>query len=191
MTLLLLRLFFEFFKTGLFAFGGGLATVPFLTELSARTNWYTAAELADMIAVSESTPGPMGINMATYVGYSCAGIPGAVIAVLGIITPSIIVIVIIAGILEKFRSSPVVDAIFKGLRPASVAMIAAAGLEVVSISLFNISLFQATGSFWDLVSVKGFILAVALFFAIKKFKGHPVFYILGSAVVGVVLQLGA
>jgi chromate transporter len=189
--MLYFRLFLEFFKTGLFSFGGGLATVPFLNEMAVRTNWFTSAQLADMIAVSESTPGPIGINMATYVGYTSGGILGAVVAVLGIITPAIIVIVIIAGILEKFRSSTIVEAVFTGLRPASVAMIAAAGLEVVRISLLDIDTFKITGSFLDLVSLKGVILAVALYFAIKKFKGHPVFYILGSAIVGIVFKLGA
>ena len=189
--MLYLRLFFEFFKTGLFAFGGGLATIPFMNEIAERTHWFTSAQLADMIAISESTPGPIGINMATYVGYTCGGVPGAIIAVLGIITPAIIVTMIIAGVLEKFRSNSVVEAVFTGLRPASVAMIAAAGLEVVRISLFDFEGFRLTGSFLDLVSIKGLILAVVLYFAIKKFKGHPVFYILGSAVVGIVFKLGA
>ena len=189
--MLYLRLFYEFFKTGLFAFGGGLATIPFLNEMAQSTHWFTSAQLADMIAISESTPGPIGINMATYVGYTRGGIPGAITAVLGIITPAIIVIIIIAGILEKFRSSKVVEAVFNGLRPASVAMIAAAGLEVVRISLFDFTSFKISHSFLDLISIKGVILAVVLYFAIKKFNGHPVFYILGSAVVGIIFKLGA
>ena len=90
-----LQLFWEFFKTGLFAIGGGMATVPFLFDISARTGWFTASELANMIAVSESTPGPIGINMATYVGFETAGILGSVIATLGLVIPSIIIIVII------------------------------------------------------------------------------------------------
>ncbi|MBR0521330.1 MAG: chromate transporter, partial [Spirochaetales bacterium] len=90
-----LQLFWEFFKTGLFAIGGGMATVPFLFDISARTGWFTASELANMIAVSESTPGPIGINMATYVGFETAGILGSVIATLGLVVPSIIIIVIL------------------------------------------------------------------------------------------------
>ena len=111
--MLFLQLFWEFFKTGLFAIGGGMATVPFLQEISARTGWFTASDLADMIAVSESTPGPIGINMATYVGYTTvhnhygpfAGILGGVIATIGLVTPSVIIILIIAKFLEKFRDN--------------------------------------------------------------------------------------
>ena len=93
--MILLQLYFEFFKTGLFAVGGGLATLPFLQDISARTGWFTAAQLSDMVAVSESTPGPMGVNMATYVGYTTAGIPGSICATLGLITPSIVVILLV------------------------------------------------------------------------------------------------
>ena len=126
-----LRLFLEFFRTGLFAVGGGLATIPFLYHISDSTGWFTHGQLADMIAVSESTPGPMGVNMATYVGYTVGGVPGAVIATLGLITPSILVILIVARFLAKFRTNRTVDAVFYGLRPASCGLIAAAGLSVV------------------------------------------------------------
>ena len=123
--MILLRLYFEFAKVGLFAVGGGLATIPFLQNMGANTGWFTSTDLTTMIAVSESTPGPMGVNMATYVGFETAGLPGAVIATLGLITPSIIIIMIIAGFLQKFRQSKTVDAIFQGLRPASTALISA------------------------------------------------------------------
>ena len=103
--MLYLRLFAEFFCTGLFSVGGGLATIPFLQDIGQRTGWFTSHELANMIAISESTPGPMGVNMATYVGFTSAGIPGSVIAVLGLITPSIIVIMIVATVLRRFRDS--------------------------------------------------------------------------------------
>ena len=101
-----LQLFFEFFKAGLFAIGGGLATIPFLTDIGQRTGWFTSGELANMIAISESTPGPMGVNMATYVGFHTGGIAGGVIATLGLVAPSIIVILIIARFLQKFRRDP-------------------------------------------------------------------------------------
>ena len=100
-----LQLFFEFFKAGLFAIGGGLATIPFLTDIGQRTGWFTSGELANMIAISESTPGPMGVNMATYVGFHTGGIAGGVIATLGLVCPSILVILVIAGFLKKFRES--------------------------------------------------------------------------------------
>ena len=101
--MIFLRLFIEFFRAGLFAVGGGLATLPFLYDISTRTGWFTHAQLADMVAVSESTPGPIGVNMATYVGFTTAGLPGAVIATLGLITPSVIVILLVAQILDKFQ----------------------------------------------------------------------------------------
>ena len=133
--MILLRLFFEFAKTGLFAVGGGLATIPFLQDLGARTGWFSAADLSTMIAVSESTPGAMGVNMATYVGFVTCGIPGAIISTLGLVTPSVIVILIIAAFLKAFRHNRYVEAAFYGLRPASTAMVAAAGLSVVAITL--------------------------------------------------------
>ena len=103
-----LLLFWEFFKTGLFALGGGMATVPFLFDIGARTGWFTASELADMIAISESTPGPIGVNMATYVGFRSAGVLGGSVATIGLVTPSVIIILIVAKILSRFRNNPIV-----------------------------------------------------------------------------------
>ncbi|MEI3128608.1 MAG: chromate transporter [Oscillospiraceae bacterium] len=128
---LYLKLFWEFFKVGLFAVGGGMATLPFLKEIGTATGWYTYTELMNMLAVSESTPGPIGINMATYVGFTVGGVPGAVIATLGEVTPSIIVILIVAAMLKKFRDSRLVANAFYGLRPASTGLIGAACVTVV------------------------------------------------------------
>ena len=125
--MLYLQLFWEFFKTGLFAVGGGLATLPFLQDMADRTGWFTHAQLADMLAVSESTPGPIGVNMATYVGFTTGGIGGALVATIGLVTPSVIVILIVAAFLKAFRDSKWVSAAFYGLRPASTALVAAAG----------------------------------------------------------------
>ena len=136
--MILLRLFYEFFKTGLFSVGGGMATIPFLQHMGETTGWFTNQDLTTMIAVSESTPGPLGVNMATYVGYQTAGVPGALVATLGVITPGAILILIIAGFLQKFRSNRSVEAVFAGLRPASTALIAAAGLSV-AYSVFTAS----------------------------------------------------
>ena len=117
--MILLQMFVEFFKVGLFSIGGGLATIPFLQDMGARTGWFTSAELANMIAVSESTPGPMGVNMASYVGFELGGPLGCAVATIGLIAPSIIVILIIACFLQKFRQSRAVEGVFYGLRPAS------------------------------------------------------------------------
>ena len=190
--MLLLRLFWEFFKTGLFAVGGGMATLPFLYNISDSTGWFTHAQLADMIAVSESTPGPIGVNMATYVGFTTAGIPGAVIATLGLVTPSVIIILLIARVLAAFRQNRYVDAAFYGLRPCSVGLIAAAGLMVVKIALFDFDLFHQTGRLLDVFNIKALLLAAVLLFltrGVKKLKKlHPVVFILASAVIGIVFS---
>ena len=185
-----LRLFFEFFKVGLFSIGGGLATIPFLTDLGSRTGWFTSGELANMIAISESTPGPMGVNMATYVGFHLRGIPGGVTATLGLICPSILVILIIAGFLKKFRESRGVDAVFYGIRPASTALIAAALAEVCSIALLNLNAFSGGGGMAALFQWKGILLAVIVFLCLQAGplkKLHPIVFIGASAVVGAVL----
>ena len=136
--MLYLRLFWEFFKTGLFAVGGGMATIPFLYDMADATGWFTRNDVANMIAVGESTPGPIGVNMATYVGFvtgSNMGGPlfavlGAAVATIGLVTPSIIIILVIASFLNSFRDNKLVDSAFYGLRPASTGLIAAAGLSV-------------------------------------------------------------
>jgi chromate transporter len=186
-----LKLFFEFFKTGLFAVGGGLATLPFLYEISDNTGWFTHAQLADMVAVSESTPGPIGVNMATYVGYSVQGIPGAVVATFGLVLPSVIIILIIASFLKKFKNSPWVKSVFYALRPASTAFIANACIAVAMISVLTLDTFKQTHVFWDLFDLKALILAAVNLFLthIKKLgKLHPVFYLAASAVIGIVFR---
>ena len=187
-----LRLFFEFFKTGLFSVGGGMATFPFLYDMATRTGWFTHAQLADMIAVSESTPGPIGVNMATYVGYTTGGIPGAVIATLGLATPSVVIILLIARALKAFRQSPYVDAAFYGLRPCSIGLISAAGILVVKISLMNIELFRESGKVAELFNWKGIVLAAVLVYltrCCKKTKEfHPIVFIAFSALIGILFS---
>ena len=183
-----LRLFYEFFKTGLFAVGGGLATLPFLNDMADTTGWFTRADLADMIAVSESTPGPIGVNMATYAGFTTAGIPGALIATLGLILPSLIIILIIAGFLKKFSENRLVKAVFSGLRPASVALISAVLLSLVQMNFFlaDASPASVLGAFkW-----KALALGAAAFVAIRFFKKiHPAVFLLAGAVIGILLEL--
>jgi len=183
--MMFLKLFYEFFKVGLFAVGGGMATFPFLTDLADKTGWYTQQQLIDMIAIAESTPGPIGVNAATYVGFTTAGIPGAIVASLGLITPSFLVILIIARVLAKFRDSKLVNDIFSGLRPASTGLIAAAGFSVVVVSLLNLSAETLAG----MVNWKGVVLAAVLLLLTRKVKQtkdlHPVVFIALSAAVGV------
>ena len=187
-----LRLFAEFFFTGLFSVGGGLATLPFLYDMADRTAWFSYSQLADMIAISESTPGPIGVNMATYVGYITAGIPGAVISTLGLIAPEFIVIMLIARVLEQFRKNKYVDAAFYGLRPCSVGLIAAAGFLVVKIALLNPEAYALSGNILSLFNLKAIILGAVLLLltrGIKKTKDfHPAFFIIFSAIVGIVFK---
>ena len=184
----LLRLFLEFAKTGLFSVGGGLATLPFLSEMSDATGWFSHADIADMIAVSESTPGAIGINMSTYAGFKTAGVLGGLTATVGLAMPSIIVILIIARFLNKFRNNPLVEGAFYGLRPASIAMITAAGLNVAKVALVNLNAYGLSGNLGDMFIWKAIILAVLIFIGQKKLKWHPVVFIAISAVVGIIFQ---
>ena len=189
-----LQLFWEYFKAGLFAVGGGMATIPFLYEISDRTGWFTHRDLANMLAVSESTPGPIGVNMATYVGYVTGmkeggvmnAILGALTASIGLVMPSLIVILIVAAMLKRFKNSPLVQKTFYGLRPASTGLIAAAGLSVAISNLFD----EAASS----VNWKGCILAVVLWALTNKVgktkKLHPIVFIGFSALVGIVFSMG-
>ena len=182
MTLILL--FYEFFKVGLFSVGGGLATLPFLYDISDKTGWFTHGDITNLIAVSESTPAPIGVNAATYVGYLTAGLPGAVIATIGLITPSIIVILLVSQVLERFRTNRLVEDLFYGLRPASTGLIAAAGFLVMR-SVFLTGNRQFLAMFqWGQI-----LFAVILFIAIEKFDKHPAVYIAVSAVVGIIFHL--
>ena len=182
-----LRLFYEFFKTGLFSVGGGLATLPFLYEMSTKTGWFTTADIADMIAVSESTPGPIGINMSTYAGFTTGGVLGGVVASIGLAVPSVIIILIIARFLEKFRNNRFVEGAFYGLRPASIAMITAAGLNVARVALVNMDALAA-GNYGEFFLWKAILLGAAIFIAQRKLKWSPVIFIAIAAVVGIVFQ---
>ena len=194
-----LKLFWEFFKTGLFAVGGGMATLPFLKAIGESTGWYTYADLMNMLAISESTPGPIGINMATYVGFTVAGVPGAVVATLGEVTPSIIVILIVAAILKSFRDNRYVNMAFYGLRPASTGLIGAACVTVVFEVLTGIQILSADGVLvnrfalgGNLIRWQGVILAAVLLVltnCVKRVKDwHPIVFIAFSAVVGIVFS---
>lgn len=189
--MLLLELFGRFLLVGLFAVGGGLATLPFLTEMGEATGWFGTAEISNMVAISESTPGPLGINMATYVGYHVSGVAGSLCAVIGLVLPSVIIIMIISRVLLKFRDSKYVNNAFYGLRAASLGLITAACLGVAKIAMFNSEVFSETGNFIQAVDYKSIILCVLLFVGIKLFKKvHPIVFIAVAAVAGIVFQMG-
>ena len=193
--MILIRLFFEFLKIGMFSVGGGMATLPFLYDMADETGWCTYSQIADMLAVSESTPGPIGINMATYVGYTIGGIPGALVATFGIILPGIILVIIVTSILDKFRNNLYVKGAFYGLRPASTALITSAGLLVAKITFLNLDIYKASGAIADLLNYKAAIFAIILLIFtrwVKQTKDlHPAIFIAISAVVGIVFSFGA
>ena len=182
------QLFYEFLKTGLFAVGGGLATLPFLYDISLRTGWFSGDDLTNMIAVSESTPGPLGINMAAYTGFLAGGILGSAAAVTGLVFPSVVIIIFVARILGKVKDSVWTQAIFRGLKPASFALIMMAWLNVLNLTYHPLSLCypeQAAVSpfFWQ-----GLILAAGLFLILRKTKAHPILIVVIAAVAGILFQ---
>lgn len=173
--MIFLNLFFEFFKTGLFAVGGGQATIPFLFDICERTNWFTATELANMIAISESTPGPIGVNMAAYVGFTTAGIMGSLSAVVGLVSPSLIIIILISAFLSAFDEKPVVKTVFKFLRAVALGLISYALYQVILISLFNGKSIE-----WSSICF-----CLLVFLLARKFKKiHPLVWILAGAFFG-------
>ena len=177
----LLTLCWEFFKTGLFSIGGGLATLPFLFKIGEKYGWYTVSELTNMVAVSESTPGPIGVNMSTYVGSTVSGVLGGILATLSLILPSIIVILLIARFLEKFSENKLVKDVFYGLRPAVVGMLFASVLSVFESSLFK-------GDFLTGIDFGYLALFVVLLLGIFKLKKHPILYIGIGALVGIIFK---
>ena len=186
--MIFLQLFYEFFITGLFIFGGGLAAIPFLQQIGEKTGWFTTTQLMDMIAVSEATPGPIGVNMATYVGYMVAGIPGGIIATFGLILPSIIIALIVARLLVRFKESRIVQSALYGLRPASLGLIAAAGIAVFCLVIFGTELRNLFSGHFFLFDFRALILAAVLFFVTNRFnKAHPIIFLAAAAVVGIIV----
>lgn len=182
----LLRMCWEFFKTGLLSVGGGLATLPFLYRMADRFPWFSRAQLSDMIAVSESTPGPIGVNMSTYAGFTTGGVPGAVLATFSLVLPSIIVILIVARFLKKFQDSATVKHVLTGLRPASVGLIAAAGFGILKLAL---SVAPGTG-FLHLMDYRALVLmlALAVLYHVRN-QWHPIIFIGIGAAAGMILGL--
>lgn len=196
MTALLLlygEMFLRFFSVGLFAIGGGLATLPFLIDMGEATGWFTQADISDMVAISESTPGPLGINMATYIGFQISsnfgtlpGILGAVIAPLGVITPSVIIIIIVSKILNRFKDSKYVQYAFYGLRAASFGLIVSALLSVAKIAFFGAEGTVSPESInWLCIVLSAVIFAVAFKFK----KVHPILLIVFAAIMGIIFKM--
>ena len=187
---LLIQLFLEFFKIGLFAVDGGLATIPFLHQLAEKYTWFTVETLVDMIAISESTPGAMGVNMATYVGFHIKGILGGLAAPLSLVLPSVIIIIIISKILDRFKTSAIVQNALYGLRAASTALIAAAGIGVAKIAFLHVGEDGSLvlSKLFSIINWKAIVLALAIWYGLVKWKKHPILYIVVAAVTGIVFQ---
>lgn len=172
--MIFLLLFFEFFKIGLFAIGGGLVTIPFLYQLAEQYPWFSVQELVDMIAVAESTPGPIGINMATFVGFKTAGITGSLIATFGLVLPAFITIIVIADILKKYRTSNAFINIMYSIRPAVLALIFYAATELGKLAVED---------------SRGVWVALLFLAAIRFVKIHPIFYIIIGGILGIFWNL--
>ncbi len=186
----MLVLMWEFFKTGLFSVGGGLATIPFLQEMAQKYDWFTTQELLDMIAVSESTPGAIGINCATYAGYKAYGIPGAILATLSLVTPAIIIVLIISQAMSKFKNSKLVGDMFQMLRPSTAGLILGAMFSVMTLTLFNLEAYQQTGNFLSLFKYLEIGIFVAFLLILRKFKKlHPIAVIACGAALGIIFKL--
>lgn len=186
----MLTLMWEFFKTGLFSVGGGLATIPFLQDMAEKYDWFTNEELLDMIAVSESTPGAIGINCATYAGYKAYGPLGSILATLSLVTPAIIIILLICRAMTKFKNSKMVNDMFQMLRPATAGLIFGAMFSVMVLTLFNLNLYQKTGNFLDVFKILEIGLFLGFLFILRKFdKIHPILIILTGAILGIIFKL--
>ena len=183
------ELFYTFLKIGFFAVGGGLATLPFLQELAETKGWYTVEMLANMVAVSESTPGPIGINMATYAGFQAGGILGGIVATLSLIVPSIVISVLIAKVLDQFQESKYVQSVFKIMRPLVVGLIAAAGYQIFKISVLRMDLYEETGLLTSIFDWKAAILFVVLFILVMKWKKHPIVFVAIGAAAGLIFRM--
>lgn len=204
-------LFFEFFKIGLFSLGGGYATLPFLYHMSETYGWFSVAELSKMLAVSSITPGPVGMNVATFAGFKTGGILGSIIATMAIMIPSFIIVIFISKILKKFRDNFYIKSALYALRPATAAMIGAVGVRLFKGSVLQgFKGFKDFQGFWgggfdfgtldfsvllnvfskigEFVDIKAFALFLFLFILSLKLKRDPLIYLLIGAIFGVLLH---
>lgn len=182
-----LFLYFIFFKIGLFTIGGGLAALPLLQDEALSRGWFSSSQFFHMVAISESTPGPIGINMATYVGLEQAGILGSLAATLGLVTPSVIIIVIVARFFLHFNEKPLVQSALSGLRPAVTGLIATAAYNVLTVAVIPVHAFKESGQYIDLLDPMSLLIFLLIGFSYLKWKAHPIIYIAASALAGIIL----
>ncbi len=183
----LLLLFWEFFKTGLFSVGGGLATIPFLYDIAGRYDWFTESQLADMIAISESTPGPIGINAATFAGFQAAGVVGGIVATVAVVLPSFVIILSVARVYRRFRGSYLVNSAFDAVRPAAVGLIAAASVNLIEAAIFPADRASELPDMLSQVNWIALVLVIICAIVAYKIKKHPLWFIGAGAIAGLVL----
>lgn len=183
---MLISIFTEFFKIGCVAVGGGYTVIPFLYYLIPQYHWYSADAITNMVAVSNLTPGPIGINMATYAGYEAGGFIGSTLATFAVVLPSIIIVPLISKVLKKYKDNSYTEYIMYGLRPAAVALISVAAIKILKTSVLTIDKFKETHSIFDIISLKAFVLLV--FFSICAFflRKQPMRIILLGIVAGII-----
>ena len=182
-----LELFWSFFQIGLFSVGGGYAAMPIIEHQVVELHgWMTMQEFVDIITISQMTPGPIAVNSATFVGIQIAGLPGAIVATLGCIFPSCIIVLTLAWVYSRYRNLSVVQGVLGGLRPAVVAMIASAGLSILVLSLWNGAAVSLNPADLDWVSL---LLFVGALFALRRWKLNPIYAMLACGGVGLVLYL--
>lgn len=182
---ILFLLFFEFFKTGLFAIGGWLGTIPFLYHMSVVYHWFDARDLAQMLAIANIFPGPIGANMASMIGFNVYGVLGSLIAVLGLLLPSLMFVLIISHVLDEFEGNKFVKTIFYVLKPASVGMICAIGLKLLLNIIFKPS-YKITLASFDWLAIIVFAILISL--SLKK-EHSPLFYLGFAALAGILIYI--
>jgi len=186
----LLYLFANFFKIGLFSVGGGYAILPFLFEMADNSQangagWLTREMIGNMLAVAQSLPGPIGANLSAYTGFHYAGVGGGYSAALGLTAPSVLVIMIVARMLQKFKESVLVKNLFSGLRPAAAGLLSAAAFGAIALAVWN----RAAPVWYEFIRWKETLIFLVLFFLVYKFKKHPIVYIIAAGGIGVLLKL--
>ncbi len=185
--IILARLYLTFFKTGLFTIGGGLAALPLLQEEALKQGWFTVEEFFNMVAISQSTPGPIGINMASYAGWNLAGPAGSLTAALGLVSPSVIIILLVARFFFHFNEKAVVQAAFGGMRPAVAGLIASAAWNILTTAVIPLKLYLRSGRIMDLIQPRHLLIFTLLALGLLRWKLHPLFYVTAGAIMGIFL----
>lgn len=180
----MIRMLIEFFKIGLFTYGGGLAMIPLLRDIAVNNHWLTDVQFADLIAISQSTPGPIAINMATYIGYREYGVLGSILASIVLILPAFLMAVILSEILNKHKKNPYVVAAFVGLKATIIGLIATSIVQVALVSLYGENIGQVH-VFWKGFDIKSLLLLVGSYQLIRKTQKHPIIYILGFGILSI------